>query len=145
MIPSPFPAHESYNLISSFVYIGLSLKTQELTAIYLTIRIISTIGFRELHVVLDSLTLIATLWVIYMMRYKLQSTYMKDYDNMPLYYVVTFPSFPHYFYVIWLIILAMMLCFGRPSIHFSVFMCIDCYYLCVHGILYSWSLVSLSH
>lgn len=67
---------------------GLSLKTQELTAIYLTVRIISIMFFREIHVVLDLLTLVATLWVIYMMRFKLQSTYMKELDNMSLLYVL---------------------------------------------------------
>ena len=43
---------------------------------------------RDMHVVLDSLTLGATLWVIYMMRFKLKSAYVKEHDNLPLYYVV---------------------------------------------------------
>lgn len=96
-----------YKLTISKTCAGLSLKTQELTALYLTIRIISTIGFREVHVVLDSLTLIATLWVIYMMRHKLQATYMKEHDNMPLYYVLV-PC----------VIIALI---GHPRIPFSLF------------------------
>ncbi|KMS97096.1 hypothetical protein BVRB_7g178780 [Beta vulgaris subsp. vulgaris] len=68
---------------------GLSLKTQELTAIFLAMRIITYFGFiRDLHVILDSLTLASTLWVIYMIRFKLKSTYMQELDNMPLYYVL---------------------------------------------------------
>ncbi|XP_021720102.1 putative ER lumen protein-retaining receptor C28H8.4 [Chenopodium quinoa] len=68
---------------------GLSLKTQELTAIFLIMRIIAYFGFlRDFHVLLDSLTLGCTLWVIYMIRFKFKSTYLQQLDNMPLYYVL---------------------------------------------------------
>lgn len=43
----------------------------------------------DIHTILDSATLGTTLWVIYMIRFKLKSTYMDDMDNLPIYYVVT--------------------------------------------------------
>lgn len=43
----------------------------------------------DIHTFLDFVTLVSTLWVVYMMRFKLKSTYIADLDNMPLYYVVT--------------------------------------------------------
>ncbi|XP_057549116.1 uncharacterized protein LOC130827414 isoform X2 [Amaranthus tricolor] len=68
---------------------GLSLKTQELTAVYLIMRILCHFMFiGDIYVVLDSITLVSTLWVIYMIRFKLKNTYTKDLDNMPLYYVL---------------------------------------------------------
>jgi ER lumen protein retaining receptor len=42
----------------------------------------------DIHTVLDTATLAATLFVIYMIRFKLRSTYMLDKDNFKLYYVV---------------------------------------------------------
>lgn len=42
----------------------------------------------DIHTVLDFVTLVSTLWVIYMIRFKLKSTYIAELDNMPLYYVV---------------------------------------------------------
>ena len=69
---------------------GLSLKTQELTALFLAVRLFcSTIMEGDIHTVLDLTTLVSTLWVIYMIRFKLKSTYIKELDNLPLYYVVT--------------------------------------------------------
>uniref|UniRef100_A0A803LNK7 Uncharacterized protein n=1 Tax=Chenopodium quinoa TaxID=63459 RepID=A0A803LNK7_CHEQI len=69
--------------------IGLSLKTQELTAVFLTMRIACHFMLvRDIYVVLDCLTLVSTLWVIYMIRYKLKQTYLEELDNMPLYYVL---------------------------------------------------------
>ncbi|KAJ8453022.1 hypothetical protein Cgig2_014785 [Carnegiea gigantea] len=68
---------------------GLSLKSQELTAIFLAVRLYcSFIMENDIHTLLDSATLIFTLWVIYMMRFKLQSTYMEDKDNFANYYVL---------------------------------------------------------
>ncbi|CAO2839962.1 unnamed protein product [Amaranthus hypochondriacus] len=78
-----------YKLTINKTCSGLSLKTQELTAIFLLIRMFCSYGLlRDMHVVLDSLTLGATLWVIYVMRSKLKSTYVKEHDNLPLYYVL---------------------------------------------------------
>ena len=42
----------------------------------------------DIHTILDTATLVATLFVIYMIRFKLRSTYMVDKDNFALYYVV---------------------------------------------------------
>ncbi|XP_010696256.2 ER lumen protein-retaining receptor [Beta vulgaris subsp. vulgaris] len=78
-----------YKLTVTKTCSGLSLKTQELTVIFLIIRIICHFTLiRDIHIVLDSLTLGSTLWVIYMIRFKLKSTYMKPLDNMPWYYVL---------------------------------------------------------
>ncbi|XP_057549119.1 uncharacterized protein LOC130827418 [Amaranthus tricolor] len=78
-----------YKLTITKTCSGLSLKTQELTAIFILIRMLVSFGFlRDMHVLLDSLTLGATLWVIYMIRFKLKNTYMKEHDNLPLYYVL---------------------------------------------------------
>jgi hypothetical protein len=42
----------------------------------------------DIHTILDSATLVATLFVIYMIRFRLRATYMLEKDNFPLYYVV---------------------------------------------------------
>lgn len=44
----------------------------------------------DIHTLLDLATLATTLWVIYMIRFKLKSSYMEDKDNFALYYVVRF-------------------------------------------------------
>ncbi|XP_074271462.1 uncharacterized protein LOC141595378 [Silene latifolia] len=78
-----------YKLHRSKTCAGLSLKSQELTAIQLVVRLVCSVVFqRDIHIYLDLVTLCATLWVIYVMRIKLKSTYMKDLDSMPLYYVL---------------------------------------------------------
>lgn len=43
----------------------------------------------DIHTILDLATLAATLWVIFMIRFKLKSSYMEDKDTLPLYYVVS--------------------------------------------------------
>jgi hypothetical protein len=74
---------------------GLSLKSQELTAIFLAVRLYcSLVMEKDIHTVLDSATLITTLWVIYTMRFKLKSTLVEDLDNLPIYYVVSFHFTP---------------------------------------------------
>lgn len=74
-----------------FEYIaGLSLKSQDLTAIFLAVRLYCSLVMEyDIHTLLDSATLVATLWVIYMIRFKLRSTYMEDKDNLAIYYVVS--------------------------------------------------------
>ncbi|KAM7258819.1 hypothetical protein ACFE04_014560 [Oxalis oulophora] len=68
---------------------GLSLKSQELTAIFLGVRLYCSVVMEfDIHTLLDSATLVTTLWVIYMMRFKLRSTYMEDKDNFVSYYVL---------------------------------------------------------
>ncbi|KAF8053107.1 hypothetical protein N665_1463s0011 [Sinapis alba] len=68
---------------------GISLKTQELTALFLAVRLYCSFVMEfDLHTLLDSATLVTTLWVIYMIRFKLRPTYMEDKDNFLIYYVV---------------------------------------------------------
>jgi hypothetical protein len=51
----------------------------------------------DIHTILDTATLVATLFVIYMIRFKLRSTYMVDKDNFALYYVVSYKLTSWYF------------------------------------------------
>lgn len=68
---------------------GLSLKSQELTAIFLAVRLYcSYVMEYDIHTLLDLATLSTTLWVIYVIRSKLRSTYMDDRDTLRLYYLV---------------------------------------------------------
>lgn len=56
----------------------------------------------DIHTVLDLATLATTLWVIYMIRFKLRSSYMEDKDNFAIYYVVSCLSFAcHDFSCLW--------------------------------------------
>eukprot|EP01018_Ginkgo_biloba_P021912 Gb_29525 [translate_table: standard] len=78
-----------YKLMKEKTCAGLSLKCQELTAIFLAVRLYCSFVMEyDIHTLLDLATLATTLWVIYMIRYKLKSTYMEDLDNFPIYYVV---------------------------------------------------------
>lgn len=62
---------------------GLSLRMQILTSVFLGIRLIcSFIMEYDVHTILDMLTLAATGWVIYMMYFKLKSTYQADKDTL---------------------------------------------------------------
>lgn len=78
-----------YKLATQKTCSGLSLKTQELTALFLAARVICSFVMEgDIHTVLDSATLISTIWVIYMIRFKLKSTYVKELDSMHIYYLV---------------------------------------------------------
>ncbi|KAH9288689.1 hypothetical protein KI387_032806, partial [Taxus chinensis] len=78
-----------YKLTKDKTCAGLSLKSQELTAIFLGVRLYCSFVMEyDIHTVLDLATLATTLWVIYMIRFKLRSSYMEDLDNLPIYYVV---------------------------------------------------------
>ncbi|KAK6940494.1 ER lumen protein retaining receptor [Dillenia turbinata] len=78
-----------YKLTTQNTCSGLSLKSQELTALFLAVRLYcSFVMENDIHTVLDFATLVSTLWVIYMIRVKLNSTYIKELDSLPLYYVV---------------------------------------------------------
>ncbi|KAI3981618.1 hypothetical protein MKX01_007538 [Papaver californicum] len=77
-----------YKLMKEKTCAGLSLKSQELTAMFLAVRLYCSFVMEyDIHTLLDSATLVATLWVIYMIRFKLRSSYMEDKDNFPIYYV----------------------------------------------------------
>ncbi|XP_024925662.1 uncharacterized protein LOC107407853 isoform X1 [Ziziphus jujuba] len=72
-----------------YLFAGLSLKSQELTAIFLAVRLYCSFVMEyDIHTVLDSATFGTTLWVIYMIRFQLKSSYMDDKDNFPIYYVL---------------------------------------------------------
>ncbi|CAI9288333.1 unnamed protein product [Lactuca saligna] len=87
-----FIAAESVHAAGIFVLIyklstlktcsGLSLQTQELTAIVLAVRISCSpvIGY-NVHTVLDIAAFVATAWVIYMMRFKLYKSYNEHLDK----------------------------------------------------------------
>jgi len=78
-----------YKLTKEKTCAGLSLKSQDLTALFLAVRLYCSFVMEyDIHTILDSATLVATLFVIYMIRFKLRSTYMVDKDNFALYYVV---------------------------------------------------------
>lgn len=78
-----------YKLMKERTCAGLSLKSQELTAIFLAVRLYcSLVMEKDIHTLLDLATLATTGWVIYTMRFVLRSTHSEDLDNMPLYYVL---------------------------------------------------------
>ncbi|PSS09636.1 ER lumen protein-retaining receptor C28H8.4 like [Actinidia chinensis var. chinensis] len=78
-----------YKLATQKTCFGLSLKTQELTAIFLAVRTYCSFAMEgNIHTVLDFATLVFTLWVIYMIRFKLKSTYTPELDNLVIYYMV---------------------------------------------------------
>ena len=70
---------------------GLSLKSQDLTAIFLSVRLYcSAMMEGDWHTLLDALTLAATLWICYSMRFsqQLKSSYNVSLDTMPVTYVL---------------------------------------------------------
>lgn len=69
---------------------GLSLKSQELTAIFLAVRLYCSFVMEyDIHTILDLATFVTTVWVIYMIRLKLKASYMEEKDNFAIYYVVS--------------------------------------------------------
>lgn len=78
-----------YKLTKEKTCAGLSLKSQDLTALFLAVRLYCSFVMEyDIHTLLDSATLVTTVWVIYMIRFKLRSSYMDDKDNFAMYYVV---------------------------------------------------------
>jgi len=78
-----------YKLTKEKTCAGISLKSQELTAIFLAVRLYCSFVMEyDIHTILDSATLATTLWVIYMIRFNLKSSYMDDKDNFAIYHVV---------------------------------------------------------
>ncbi|CAF2158294.1 hypothetical protein BRARA_G00678 [Brassica rapa] len=78
-----------YKLTRQKTCSGLSLKSQEVTAVFLAVRLICSISMEgDIHTVLDFATLVSTLWVIYMIRFKLKASYVKTLDNCHHYYVL---------------------------------------------------------
>lgn len=89
------PFQEGILIFNYFFFLdcsGLSLISQELTAMFLAVRLYCSIVMEyDIHTVLDLATLAATVWVIYMIRFKLNSSFMYDKDNFSLYYLVSIP------------------------------------------------------
>ncbi|KAM2910987.1 hypothetical protein FF1_003802 [Malus domestica] len=84
-----------YKLTTQKTCSGLSLKTQELTALFLAVILFcGTMMEADIHTVLDFSTLVSTAWVIYMIRFKLKSTYIKELDNFHLYFGVVPAAIP---------------------------------------------------
>ncbi|KAF1868445.1 hypothetical protein Lal_00008252 [Lupinus albus] len=68
---------------------GVSLKTQELMAIFLAARLICSIFIEaNIHTLLDLTSLLSVLLVIWMIRFRLKSSYLKELDTLPLSFVV---------------------------------------------------------
>ena len=68
---------------------GLSLKSQELTAAFLVIRLYcSAVMEYDIHTLLDLFTLLATVWVIYAMRTNLKMTYNMEMDDIELLHIL---------------------------------------------------------
>ncbi|XP_004510249.1 ER lumen protein-retaining receptor-like [Cicer arietinum] len=68
---------------------GLSLKTQEITALFVVTRLCSSLYMEgNIHTVLDLLYLLSTLMIIWLIRFKLKSSYIKEFDNMWLSFLV---------------------------------------------------------
>ncbi|CAN1259513.1 ER lumen protein-retaining receptor [Linum perenne] len=90
-----------YKLMKEKTCAGISLKSQELTAIFLAVRLYCSFVMEyDIHTLLDLATLGTTLWVIYMIRFKLKSSYMEDKDNFALYYVIVEPFTAHYVFAL---------------------------------------------
>ncbi|XP_045832605.1 ER lumen protein-retaining receptor-like [Trifolium pratense] len=78
-----------YKLIVHKSCSGLSLKTQELTAVFITTRLGCSVFIQSnTHAMLDLILLLPTLFIIWLIRFKLKSSYIKEFDNMWLSFLV---------------------------------------------------------
>jgi len=78
----------AYKLISKKTCVGISLHTQDLTLLFLGIRLYCSFVMEyDIHTILDAVTLTATVWVVFMMRTRLKHTYQEEMDNLYSYYV----------------------------------------------------------
>lgn len=77
-----------YKLTQEKSCAGLSLKSQDLTCLFLSVRLYCSFVMEyDIHTFLDLLTLAASLWVEYMMRVQLKSTYNDELDTVKTHYV----------------------------------------------------------
>ncbi|XP_019462787.1 PREDICTED: ER lumen protein-retaining receptor A-like [Lupinus angustifolius] len=69
---------------------GVSLKTQELMALFLVARLCCSMVLTEanIHTTIDLTSLLSVLLVIWMIRFKLKSSYIKELDTIKLHYVI---------------------------------------------------------
>ena len=103
----------AYKLVRKRNSGGLSLRTQELTALFLLVRLFCSFMMEyDIHTVLDLLTLVGTGSVIYALYGPLKETYQKEQDSLnPLFIVgpclvlamIAHPSTRHawFFRVLW--------------------------------------------
>ncbi|CAH9077701.1 unnamed protein product [Cuscuta europaea] len=78
-----------YKLTKGKTCAGLSLKSQDLTAMFLAVRLYCSVVMEyDIHTLLDLATLATTVWVIYTIRFKLNSSFMDDKDTLSIYYLV---------------------------------------------------------
>ncbi|KAL6776724.1 hypothetical protein ACKKBF_B30685 [Auxenochlorella protothecoides x Auxenochlorella symbiontica] len=62
---------------------GLSLRSQELTALFLATRLFCSFMMEyDIHTLLDLLTLLATGWVVYTLRGPLRESYQRELDGL---------------------------------------------------------------
>ncbi|CAN1259509.1 ER lumen protein-retaining receptor [Linum perenne] len=80
-----FVAAEAVHSIGIMVLIYKLMKEKTCAAVRLYCSFVMEY---DIHTLLDLATLGTTLWVIYMIRFKLKSSYMEDKDNFALYYVL---------------------------------------------------------
>ncbi|KAF5443825.1 hypothetical protein F2P56_036351 [Juglans regia] len=79
-----FVAAEAVHSIGISVLIYKLMKEKTCAAVRLYCSFVMEY---DIHTLLDLATLATTLWVIYMIRFKLKSSYMEDKDNFAIYYV----------------------------------------------------------
>ncbi|KAE9611106.1 putative ER lumen protein retaining receptor [Lupinus albus] len=79
-----------YKLFTQKNCSGVSLKTQELMASFLVARLCSSIVLVDtsIHTVLDVTSLLSVLLVIWVIRFKLKSSYIKELDTIRLPFVI---------------------------------------------------------
>ncbi|KAG4193659.1 hypothetical protein ERO13_A06G004100v2 [Gossypium hirsutum] len=80
-----FVAAEAVHALGTFVLIYKLTKEKACAAVRLYCSFVMEY---DMHTLLDTATLGTTLWIIYMIRFKLRSTYMHDKDNLGIHYVV---------------------------------------------------------
>lgn len=79
----------AYKLIGERDCNCLSLKTQELTATFLAVRLYCSFVMEyDIHTFLDLMTLAATIWVVYTMRTTLRKTYNDQLDDFHVVYIL---------------------------------------------------------
>ncbi|CAD7697255.1 unnamed protein product [Ostreobium quekettii] len=77
-----------YKLFNNKTCVGISLRSQELTFLFLAVRLYCSFMMEyDIHTVLDALTLLATGWVIYTMMFQLKHTYQVELDTLMTAYV----------------------------------------------------------
>ncbi|KAG9143813.1 hypothetical protein Leryth_011468 [Lithospermum erythrorhizon] len=77
--------HDNLFVVAEAVHaLGLSVLVYKLTKE----KTCTVVMEYDIHTLLDLATVATTIWVIYMMRLQLTSTYMEDKDTLPHYYVL---------------------------------------------------------